>query len=148
MSVERASDSTRHPSPRFHGDAGVDRPRPATGPNVLGYFDLVAPVLAAPIVLALGAPDVGYGLGAATWILVRALGLAVERRAGSIADVAQQVSLRLTYRLARVFLLVGVTVLVLKSQGRADGLSALLVITFCFTLHLSLSIIHRPRYSD
>jgi hypothetical protein len=106
----------------------------------------VAPVLAAPIVLALGAPAVGYGLGAAAWILARGLGVAVDRYASSIANVAQQASLRLTYRLLRVFLLVGATVLALKSEGRADGLTALLVLTFGFTLHLSVSIINRPRY--
>jgi hypothetical protein len=112
---------------------------------LLGYLDVVAPLLAAPIALALGAPAVGYGLGIAAWILARVLGFAVDRRAGSISNLAQQVSLRLAYRFMRVSLLVAVAVLAFKSEGRADGAVALLVMTFAFTLHLSFSIIRRPR---
>jgi hypothetical protein len=78
-------------------------------------------------------------------MLVRALGLAVDRRAGSIANVAQQVALRLAYRFARVSLLVAAAVLAFRGAGRADGIAALLVITFAFTTQLSVSIIERPR---
>ena len=49
------------------------------------------------------------------------------------------------YRFTRVSLLVAVAVLAFQGQGRADGVTALLVITFGFTIHLSLSIIDRPR---
>jgi hypothetical protein len=112
---------------------------------VLRYLDVVAPLVAAPVVLAFDAPVAGYALGVAAWILVRAFGIAADRRASSITNVAQQVSLRLAYRFTRISLLVAVAVLAFKGQGRADGVTALLVITFAFTIHLSLSIIHRPR---
>jgi hypothetical protein len=112
------------------GDRGADRTDPTDGPAVLRYLDVVAPLLAAPVVLALGAPMVGYALGVAAWILVRAFGIAADRRANSITNVAQQVSLRLAYRFTRVSLLVAVAILAFKGQGRADGVTALLVITF------------------
>ena len=112
---------------------------------VLRYLDVVAPLIAAPIVLGLDGPAIGYGLGAATWILIRLVGIAADRRVGSITNIAQQASLRLAYRFTRASLLVAVTVLAFKGDGRADGVAALLVVTVAFTTHLSLSIIHRPR---
>jgi hypothetical protein len=140
---------TPHPSLRratgWRGDGGSEPTDPTDGPAVLRYLDVVAPLLAAPVVLAFGAPIVGYALGVAAWILVRAFGIAADPRASSITNVAQQVALRLAYRFTRVSLLVAVAVLAFKGRGRADGVTALLVITFAFTIHLSLSIIHRPR---
>lgn len=112
---------------------------------VLRYSDVVALLLVAPIVLGLDGPVIGYGLGAATWILVRALGIAGERRVGSSANLAQQVSLTLAYRFTRASLLVAVTVFAFKGVGRADGVAALLVVTSAFTTHLSLSMTHRPQ---
>src|SRR5690348_5076724 len=138
MSAKRPSDTPRRSTSHFDPDAVAEgHPRGADQPllpeqRVLRYLDVVALLLAAPIVLALGAPALGYGLGAATWILVRALGVAADRRSGSIANVAQQVSLRLAYRFARVSLLVAVTLIAFKSDGRADGVAVLLVITFAF----------------
>ena len=129
----------------FSGLVAADRADPTDGPAVLRYLNVVASLLAAPVVLAFGAPTVGYALGVAASILVRALGIAADRRANSITNVAQQVSLRLAYRFTRVSLLVAVATLAFKGQGRADGVTALLVITFGFTIHLGLSIIHRPR---
>jgi hypothetical protein len=129
----------------FRGGGGSEPPDSTDGPVVLRYLDLVAPLLAAPVLLAFGAPIVGYALGVAAWILVRAFGIAADRRASSITNVGQQVALRLAYRFTRVPLLVAVAVLAFKGQGRAGGVTALLVITFAFTIHLRLSIIHRPR---
>lgn len=120
-------------------------PRRSVERPVLHYLDVGAPLLAAPIVLALGAPAVGYGLGAAGWIVVRALGVVAARRVGSAPNVAQQAWLRLAYRFARASVVIAITVLAFKGEGLADGTTALLVITFAFTTRLSLSIIHRPR---
>ena len=103
-------------------DKGADRTDPTDGPAVLRYLDVVAPLLAAPVVLAFGAPMVGYALGVAAWILVRAFGIAANRRANSITNVAQQVSLRLAYRFTCVSLLVAVAILAFKGQGRRTGL--------------------------
>jgi hypothetical protein len=143
MRTKRPSDAPPGPASHFDPDAVDDGHLPHQ--PVLRYLDLVAPLLAAPIVLALGAPAVGYGLGAAAWILVRALGVAADRRAGSITNVAQQASLMLAYRFMRVSLLVAVAVVTVKGDGRGDGVAALLVITFGFTTHLALSIIHRQQ---
>jgi hypothetical protein len=110
----------------------------------LRYCDVVALVFAAPLMLVIGVPAAGYAIGASTWILARGLGVAVDHLGGSLTGVAEQVSLRLTYRLLRVLLLVGVVVLGLRAFGRSDGTTALLVITVAFTIQLSLAVIHRP----
>lgn len=111
----------------------------------LRYIDVVLVLLAAPILLLAGVPAVGYGVGAAAWILLRALGLAVDRSAQTITGISQQVTLRLGYRLVRVFLLALAAILARTAAGKDDGLTALLVIVFAFTTQLALSIFDRPH---
>ncbi len=138
--ADPAGPTTSHPDP-----ADFDpKAAPAREP-VLRHLDVVAPLIVAPVVLALGVPAVGYALGVAAWILTRAFGVAADRRASSITNVAEQVSLRLAYRFTRVSVLVAVAILAFKVEGRASGIAALLVITLAFTIHLSLSMINRPR---
>jgi hypothetical protein len=131
MSSDRGT--TTEPSSRHHQDAAA-----------LRYCDVVALVVAAPLMLVIGVPAVGYALGASTWILARGLGAAVDHLGGSLTGVAEQVSLRLTYRLFRVLLLVGIVALGLRAFGRSDGTTALFVITVAFTIQLSLAVRHRP----
>ncbi len=55
---------------------------PATSDShatVLAYLDIVLLVVAAPIMLLIGVPAVGYLVGAGAWIVLRALGVAIER---------------------------------------------------------------------
>lgn len=99
------------------------------------YIDVVLVVLAAPLLFLVGVPALGYAIGAASWILLRAVGVAVDRQASAGANVLQQLSLRSGYRLVRVVALVAAVVFAVKA-GRADGLTALLVITFAFTVQL------------
>jgi hypothetical protein len=107
-----------------------------TGPPVVRFLDVVLILLATPPLLLAGVPGLGYAIGATTWILLRALGLAVERHASAGADLAQQLSLWMGYRVARVTVLVAAAVLALKGTGRSDGLTAVLVITVAFTVQL------------
>lgn len=106
-------------------------------------YDVVVVVGAAPILLLVGVPAVGYLIGAAAWILVRGLGVAVERYATSLTHVVRQASLRIAYRMARVVVLVAVAVVASKAVGRDDGLAALLVIVLSFTIQLTAAIIER-----
>jgi hypothetical protein len=108
-------------------------------------LDIAFVVLAAPIVLLLGAPAAGYAIGSAAWALVRLVGTAVDRRAGSITHWSDQVALRLSYRSLRVLLLVAATVLALGAGGRRNGLTALAVIAVASALQLSASLRHASR---
>jgi hypothetical protein len=63
----------------------------------LRYIDVVLVLLAAPILLLIGVPAVGYGIAAVTWILLRAVGIAVDRYCGAIAELSRQLTLRLGF---------------------------------------------------
>ena len=39
--------------------------------SVLAYFDVIVLVVAAPIMLLIGVPAAGYGIGAGAWIALR-----------------------------------------------------------------------------
>lgn len=111
---------------------------------LLAYLDLVVIVVAAPIMLLIGVPAVGYCAGAGAWIALRAVGFAVDRVAPSL-EQTRELTLRLAYLLGRLFLLAIVVIVVRNGAGRDDGLTALLVIVFAFTLQLIVSFVTRPR---
>jgi hypothetical protein len=113
--------------------------------TVLTYLDVVVLVVAAPIMLLIGVPAVGYLVGAGAWIALRAMGVAVERAAGATDDPRREASVRLAYLLGRLFLLAIAVILVRNGSGRDAGLTALLVIVFAFTTQLVLSVLNRPR---
>jgi hypothetical protein len=112
--------------------------------TVLTYLDVVIVVLATPIVLLMGVPAAGYLVGAGAWVVLRAAGVGVERVAAAMGDQRREVSLRLGYLLGRLFLLAIAVILVRRGAGRDDGLTALLVIVFAYTMQLILSIANRP----
>ena len=109
------------------------------------YIDVVLVVVAAPILLLIGVPAVGYAVGAGAWILLRAVGLGVERYAGATNDPSRQISARLVYMLARLFLLAIAVILVRRSNGQDAGLTCLAVIVFAFTVWLAISFTDRPK---
>jgi hypothetical protein len=112
--------------------------------TVLRYIDVVLIVAAAPIMLLIGVPAVGYGVGAGTWILVRVAGVGLERYAAALGDGTREMTLRLVYLISRIFLLALAVVLVRRGEGKNDALAALAVIVFAFTINLGLSFTNRP----
>lgn len=121
--------------------AASESPMPA-----LRYFDVVLVLVAAPIMLLIGVPALGYGLGAGTWIGLRAIGVGVERAARSVPP-NQMIGVRMAYMLGRLFLLALAVIVARQSGSRDDGLTALVVIVFAFTLALAVSAVTRPRSS-
>ena len=116
-----------------------------SAPPIVAYLDVVLVAIAAPIMLLIGVPAVGYLVGAGVWIVLRAVGVAVERAVESLEDPRREVTLRLAYLMALLFLLAIAVILVRNGSGRDDGLTALLVIVFAFTTQLGLSFLTRPR---
>jgi hypothetical protein len=112
---------------------------------LLAYLDVVVLVVAAPIMLLIGVPAVGYLVGAGAWIVLRAVGVLIDRVVPTLNDPRGEVSLRLGYLLGRLFLLAIAVIVVRNGAGRDDGLTALLVIVFAFTMQLVLSFTTRPR---
>ncbi len=112
---------------------------------LLRFFDVVLVVVAAPILLPIGVPAAGYGIGAGAWIVLRALGVAVDRGASALGAARGEITIRLTYMLGRLFLLALTIILVRRGLGKDDGLTALLVIVFAFTMQLGTSALTRPQ---
>ena len=82
-------------------------------------------VVAAPIMLLIGVPAVGYLVGAGAWIVLRAVGVAIERVvADRCDDPRSEVTLRLGYLLGRLFMLAIAVILRpqrRRARRRTDG---------------------------
>jgi hypothetical protein len=113
--------------------------------TLVRYIDVVLVVVAAPLLLLTGVPAVGYGVGAGAWIVLRAVGVAVEQRATARHDAAQELTVRLVYAIGRVFLLALAIILVKRGASKDDALAALLVILIAFTVQLVIGIVTRPK---
>jgi ABC-type transporter Mla maintaining outer membrane lipid asymmetry permease subunit MlaE len=114
-------------------------------PALLRYFDVALVVIAAPILLLVGASPAGYGIGAGAWIALRAVGVAVDRYASDVRELGRSTGIRLGYMLGRLFALAIAVVLVRKGYGRGAGLTSLAVVAAAFTAQLVVSAITRPR---
>src|SRR5205807_1521574 len=110
---------------------------------MLRYMDVVLISAAAPILLLMGVPAVGYGVGAGAWFLVRLIGAATERYAAT-GSANQALTIRLVFMISRLFLLALTVVLVRQGSGRDAGLTALLVIVFAFSVALATEMLTRP----
>ena len=116
--------------------------------SVLSFFDVAVLVVAAPIMLLIGVPAAGYGIAAGAWIVLRVVGVGVERAADTSTMMNRTVGIRLGYILGRLFALAIVVILVRKADGQDAGLTALAVIVFAFTVQLATSALNRPRRSS
>ena len=119
------------------------RPTASRAQRPLRCVDVIVLAVAAPIVLLGGASVAGYGAGAATWLVIRALGHALESTTGVITGLSEHLALRLGYRLARIILLAGATIAVREAVGKNAGITALAVIASAFTIQLFASLIER-----
>jgi hypothetical protein len=114
-------------------------------PSSLRYADVVLIVVAAPILLLMGVSAAGYAIGAGAWIVLRAVGTAMESVASSSTQPQREISLRLAYLLGRLFLLALAVIVARNGDGRDAGITALAIIVFAFTIELALSAATRPR---
>ena len=109
------------------------------------YMDVLLVVLAAPFVILMGGPLLGYLVGGGAWIATRVLGVAVDRYARG-RSAKQQVGLNFGALMGRAWIL-GITILVVGLAGdREDGLMAALLALVAFTVYLATSLaLPRPE---
>jgi len=108
------------------------------------YLDVLIVLLAAPFVVLMGAPVLGYVAGGAAWILGRVVGVWVERWARTNKDARAQVGIGFAVLMGRVWLL-GLTILLVGIKGeREDGLMAALLALVAFTVYFATSLLLRP----
>ncbi|WP_157591833.1 hypothetical protein [Solirubrobacter soli] len=108
-------------------------------------MDVLLVILAAPFVILMGGPLLGYLVGAGAWIATRILGVAVDRYAQG-RNAKQQVGLNFGALMGRAWIL-GITILVVGLAGdREDGLMAALLALVAFTVYLATSLaLPRPE---
>jgi hypothetical protein len=111
---------------------------------VVRYLDVWLVILAAPFVLLLGAPVLGYVVGAAAWILQRFAAVAIERRAARSQDLKTSLGLNMASLVLRAWL-IGLTILAVGLiADREDGLTAGITVLAAFTVYFATSLIVRP----
>jgi hypothetical protein len=107
------------------------------------YLDVVLIVLAAPFAVLLGAPMLGYGVGAGVWILARILEAALERTAGR-GDIRRAIGVKVGSMVGRTWLIgIGILAVGLAAE-REDGFTAALVCLAAYTVHLGTTLMLRP----
>ena len=110
---------------------------------IVRYLDVLVVILAAPFVLLMGGPVLGYVVGATAWIATRILGVIVENKARGRTAKAQ-VGLNFGALMGRAWIL-GITILVVGLAGeRQDGLMAALLALVAFTVYLATTLVLRP----
>ena len=108
------------------------------------YLDIIVVVLAAPFVVLLGAPVLGYVVGAAAWIIQRIVAVTVEHRAERATDVKTALGLNMASLVIRAWL-IGLTILAVGLiADREDGLTAGITVLAAFTVYFATSLIIRP----
>lgn len=104
----------------------------------LRYADLVLLAVALPIFVVAGWPLLGYAVGAAAWLVARAIELVAERRVS--ADLAggerrHAMGVMAFAMLGRVWIL-ALAVLIVGLSEREAGLAAALLALALFSVHL------------
>jgi hypothetical protein len=116
----------------------------ATAIAVLRYLDVVLLAVATPVALALGAPVLGYAVGAGAWVLQRVLAEVDRRWVRKAAEPRTQLGLNLFEAFGRIWLLAGAIVLAGVVGGRADGLTAALVIFGAYSVAFAIRVVSGP----
>ena len=112
---------------------------------ILRYLDVALVAVAAIPALALGAPPLGYAVGAATWILQRIVGATDRRFVSKVTDNPRtQVGFSLFEAFGRIWLLAGAIVLAGVAGGRADGLTAAIIIFAAYSIAFVLKLLSGP----
>jgi hypothetical protein len=108
------------------------------------YLDVVVLVLAAPFVLLLGAPALGFAVGALAWIAQRFAATAVERAAARSSDYRKALGLNMASVVLRAWL-IGLTILAVGLLAeREDGLTAGVTVLVAFTVYFATALVLRP----
>jgi hypothetical protein len=108
------------------------------------YLDAILVVLAAPFVVLLEAPLLGYAVGGGAWILQRFAAVAIERRAARADSVKTALGLNMASLVLRAWL-IGLTILAVGLIAeREDGLTAGITVLAAFTVYFATSLILRP----
>ena len=105
------------------------------------YLDVIVVVLAAPFVVLMDLPVLGYAVGAGAWILQRVAQAAVGRAGRRMADQRKALGLGMASSMGRAWLVAIAILVVGLTAEREDGLTAALTVLVAFTLYLGASVL-------
>lgn len=115
--------------------------------SVLPHLDIVLALLAAAPALLLAAPALGYAVGAGAWIVQRLVSLADRRWTQKAADARVRLAVILFEAFGRIWLLAGAIVVAAVAGGRANGLTAALVIFALYSVAFVIRVMSGPPRS-
>lgn len=130
---------TSSPGPSAAEGAGAATRRRSLA--VLRYLDVVLVVVATPVALILGVPAFGYLVGAGAWVLQSGLAQADKRWIRRPSEPRTQLGRSLFEAFGRIWLLAGAIVLAGVAGGRADGLTAALVIFAAYSVAFAIRVL-------
>jgi hypothetical protein len=114
-------------------------------PFPIRYLDCLLVLAFVPFALLAGLPVLGTLVGAAAWLVQRALGVWIDRRAAAAPDAKQAAGITFAGAMGRPLLL-AITILAVGLLGaKHDGLVAAVLVLVAFTVYLVLSILLRPQ---
>jgi hypothetical protein len=114
-------------------------------PLPIRYLDCLLVVAFLPFALLAGLPALGVLVGAAAWLIQRALGTVLEARAAAAPDARTATAITFMGVMGRPLVL-GITILAVGLLGeKRDGLVAAILVLVAFTVYLILSIVLRPQ---
>jgi hypothetical protein len=111
---------------------------------VVRYLDVAILIAAAPFVVLLGAPVLGYAVATAAWILQRLAAVSIERYAARQEDYRRSLGLNVASLLVRAWL-IGLTILAVGLIAeREHGLAAGITVLVAFTVYFATAVVLRP----
>jgi hypothetical protein len=108
--------------------------------TISSYLDVALVLIGAPVALLLGAPALGYAIGAGAWILQRVIAETDGRWIGRASEPSARLGRSLFESFGRIWLLAGAIVLAGVAGGRADGLTAAVTIFAAYSVAFALRI--------
>ena len=104
------------------------------------YLDVALIVLAAPFVVLMGGPVLGYAVAGGVWIASRFIAAGIERSARNSKSPKAQVGINFGVFMGRAWIM-GIAILVVGLAGdREDGLMAALLALVAFTVYLATTL--------
>jgi hypothetical protein len=108
------------------------------------YVDVLLVAIGAAVALPLGAPVLGYAIGAGTWLLQRLVQEVDKRWIAKAATPVRHLGFTLFEAFGRIWLLAGGLIVAIVVGTRADALTAGLIIVVAYTVAFAVRVTSGP----
>jgi hypothetical protein len=112
--------------------------------TLVRYIDVVVVAIGAAVAIPLGAPVLGYAIGAGTWLLQRLVQELDKRWIAKAATPVRHLGYTLFEAFGRIWLLAGGIIVAIVVGHRADALTAALIILGAYTIAFVVRIRSGP----